>query len=776
MSRFIPSLHFEPASKKLKPEWCLKGIDYYYNNYDRKNLLHNKNTNEIDEYSSGQFDLVPFKKIFKSMKKVLENSSDPNIISRKDTIGFELTCLPLIPTKLNAAISIVHKIPIEVTCTALDALAARKKEEDIAFLKNKEEVESDLQELADQMQLGKVDLGTTIHSDTQYSSSPYGLDLTDPEELDVFENLIYSLNVESAYETAIHQFMEIKNIQQMRLLEIRDQYKYAISCNRAFSSDMTGLPDAEYLYPGDIETPLSELPDFSDNPCRFINKRLTVLEMFNYFSREIGNKDELNILLNEKEFGYCPRNNIGSIDEKSWATFKLNLVYCEIKSVDWVGVGIKEVSKMGVKFLTEDESQVKEKIWGQNTYCFWWLKNTKRIFGIERLGYAHRTDGEESYQNFSTNIYKSQEKSAVELAIGENKKAQIADIKLQHAIIKSVPAGKYIDIRYLRGALTSLKEEDANYSINDLINLAFEQNIIIGDTSGFEGKNDSQFLPVKEIPGGMKSEIEGYMRVIADCSLKISQYTGINEQLTGQGVNPEGLIGLQKLLINSSLNALNYCNEAMRSQYQRLLTIWGACIKQSVEAGGAAKKTISEMVGKKKTILIDGLEQIPLHRMGIVISLTQREEERAEFKNKLTSLVEKGIISTADEYQLKAIKNPKDAFGLLAVKEKQFLKRQQKDMEMNHARQQELLAQQGQNVVQAKSAETDGKIKLAYAKGDVESKIIQLSNDLGINAEQFKALVKTKLQRDRVQGQIEKSIKTLETKSDLENQKALQTA
>jgi hypothetical protein len=775
MSRFIPSFHFDSPESKLKPEWAVKALNYYWHNTSNTTLLEGKEIKEIDDYSNGHWDMTPFKRIFKSLKRALDKShGDPNVImDQKDLTGLKWEPLPLIPIRLNAATSIVQKLPVEISCTANDPLAAEKKAEDIQFLKNKQEVEADLQEIADQMQLGKVDLGTTKHSDIPYSDSPYGLNLNEPDELDVFENLLYALNVESSFETALEEFQNIKNVQMIRSMEIRDQFKYGVSTHQGFASSLTGLPDIEYVFPDNIKCPKSKLPDYSDNTHRFLLTQLTPHELFNRFGSQIKSEKQLDEMLNNKTKGYACKNGCRAIDASVWDSKKINLVYCEVKSLDWIGIGVKKNSKRGTKFFTSDPSQTTERIWAQNTYCFWWLPNTEWVFNIERLDYAYRTKGQESFQNFTTNIYKSQERSAVELSIAENKKAQIADIKMQHAIIKSGPAGKYIDLKFIRGALTGLKDDLNEYSMQRLIEMAFEENNIIGDTQGFEGKQDGNFKPFEEIPGGLKAEITGYMTVISDANAKISQFTGANDQLIGQSANPEGLIGLQKLLINSSLNALYYCNEAMRDQYQKLFTMWGSCIKRAIENGGATKKAIVAIVGKKKAKLIDGLNEIGMHDFGIHVSIAQREQERAEFENELERLRQGNILSSGDSYMLRNIKNPKDAFALLAVKEKQFLKRQQAQREEQYAQQQQLIQQQGQNQVVAKEAEAEGKIKQIYAQGDVQTKVIQLANQLGLDKEQFVGLIKRQLQQERMRGQIEKGVRTMETKHELQNQEAL---
>lgn len=771
MSLFIPAFHRVPPADKLKDQFCLDVINYYVRNTRNYDLLWDKKVYEIEGYAKGEFDLRPFKRMFKSdAEKIKNNQSEHHneLTNRneglnKTAIGFDYECLPMIPEKLNSACAIVQKIPIELIVKAYDALAIEKKQSDVNFLKNKPKIEADMQEIADKMGLDKIDLGTTKHSSVEYSDSPFGLDLQDPDQLDIFVNLLYSLKIESAFETGLQTFADLKNIINLKLLEIKDQLKYGVSVNTAFQNSLTGLPDAEYVWPGDIETPWSELPDMSDNSHRIQTKYVTPNQLWDYFGDEIGREEDLLDLINNDKYGYLVMNGSNSqINRGNLDTFKITLKKIEVKSVDWVGVTASGA-------ITNDEEKAVKKIWAQNTYSFWWLFNTKRVFGIKRLPFAHRTKGQESFQNFSTNIYKTHQKSAVELSIGENKKAQIADIKLTHALIKSLPPGRYVDLHFLRNALSGLQEEQSEYTLDKLILLAMEQNQIFGDSEGFDGRNDGQFKPFMDLPGGLKQELVGYANVIIAANNNISRITGINQQLTGESANPEGLVGMQKLLINSSINSLYYCTEAMKYNYQKLFSIWANVIQIAIEQGGAPKEAIVRMIGNKKANVIDSLNDTCLHQIGVFVKMTQREEERAAFQKKLDELTYKGVISAADEFLLSTIDNPRDKYAVLAVKEIRWKKEQQQIRMEQFNQMQMQIEKQGQNQLAAKQADTEGKIKQIYAKGDVEQNIVRLAASLNMSAVQLDGIIKKALQQDRNKGGVQKAVANNATK-DMGNQ------
>ena len=124
------------------------------------------------------------------------------------------------------------------------------------------------------------------------------------------------------------------------------------------------------------------------------------------------------------------------------------------------------------------------------------------------------------------------------------------------------------------------------------------------------------------------------------------------------------------------------------------------------------------------------------------IELNTREEERQEFAQKVYALRAQGVLNSADEYMLKYIPNMKDRFALLAIREKQFLKRQDVIRQENYANAQQIEQQRGENMVAQENAATDGKIKQVYAKGDVQAKIIPLQQQLMNQSKQVQAWIR----------------------------------
>jgi hypothetical protein len=777
---FIPNFHFDKPEDKLKAPWCMKVVNYHVKQQYNPNLLHGKNIKEIEEFSSGDYDLSPFIRMFKSTKKKMQvapkNPDGSFDFSQIMPTGIKMECVPLLPTKLNSAVATVQKVPIEPIVTAQDGLAMQKKQDDLTFLQNKPFIEADLQDLADQMQIGPVDLGTTQHSFKKFSDTPFGLDLNDPGDKEIFVKLIYSLSVETAFEKVLSQIYHLLKADQVRLLETRDQLKYAVSCDRSYLSATTGLPNVEYIYPGRIRCPFSQLPDYSDRTHTIIDYYPTPFELFNLFGNEICDEDMLQTIVNGEGNGYCSCNRMSNQNSGNWNNFKMNLQYIEVKSIDSVGVVEKrnKNSKRSIKYFTAaDDPQCTDKVWAQNTYGFYWLTNTQYIFGIHRLDHTHRTKGQESYQNFSSNIYKSQVKSAVELSIPENKNAQIAWVKLQHCLVKSMPPGSYVDLKFLRNALTGLKKEGTAYTIDDLITMVYENNQMIGDSEGFDGKNDGQLKPYMPMPGGLPlAEVSGYVQTILNADQNISTYTGINQPLTGQSPDPNSLVGLQKLAINASLNAIYYVTDAIRTLDEAKFTMWCGLVQECIKQGGKTKDAIINWIGVYDTNVIEGLGDASLHDLTCKVTVGQREVERAKYEARLNFFVEQGIITAADEYILSGIENPKERFAALASLEKRFMKKQDQIRQEGYAAQQQNIQATGQNQMQTEQVKNENAVKQIYAKGDVQAKLLQLAASLGLNSQQTDGLIKSMLQSQRSKQQTAKSLLSINAQANATAQNA----
>lgn len=766
MNKFIKSFHF--ATDKLSDDWCKIVADQIYYHGGCVNLLQGKNVNEIEQYASGDIDMKPFIRQFKSYKRKYDTfKKDPSFegLAKMEEVFNAFPPLPLIPVKLNSAVHLIFKVPFDIQVTATDTLADEKREKDVEFLKQRQKIQNIAQDLADQLSQGEVDVGGTKNSSQEFKKVPLDLDLNDPAELKIFLDIIYKLQPEAAYETILQLIYELKKISGPDLLEIQDDFKFGVRANRVVMSALTGVPDVEYLYPGQCFAPKSLYPDFRDNSERYIQHFPTIAELQNMFGEELKDEKIMNNILNAPKVdgGYFSCNGLQQVSSGNWGQTQVELLEIQVISMD--GVHVAE-NKSGNKRFVQQPAEGGSSIFGQNTYVFYWLPKTKHFFGKEKLGWAYRKQGQEAFTRFPTSFYKSQKKSAVEHCVGENKKAIVASIKLHQEILQAAGPGKFIDLKFIRKATEGLlfdgkTQEEVQ---KDLLDLVMERNVMIGDSQGMNGINEGQMQPVRDIAGGLGNNINSYILQMQQASANISRWTGINDELAGLNSNPNTLNGARKLSITYGMNAINYAYEARLTQYRNVFEIIAWHIKDSIEKGGAARKAIEGLIGKVRTEAIDNIGTLKDHSFFIKVNMGMRQQEQQELTQSINIMETKGQLKRIERFIIDQTSNMKEANLLLAVIEHKYELKQAAAEEKRFQQQQALMQQKNEGMVQVQATSNDGKKDLTYTQGDVAAKLMQLGSQLRLSEKQIEDSVKRALQTDRLNAALIKENQRHETK------------
>jgi len=788
LKTYLPAQHFVRPEEKLTKEWAIEMSRYYYYHGNMVSLLHGKDVAKIELFAEGRQPMDEFRKMYKNSTKKkaskLENEDGTAEILKvemEDVTGIDWEPLDILNQPLNAAISLIHKQPIEVQATAIDGLAVTKKKLDRDLIKTKSRNEQIMKPIADQLGLSGFIKGP------QHSSipdMPNGLDMDDPEQQDLYFDMFYKFRPESCFETGITQLAQIQNVKAMEENEIRDQLYYGVSCHRTLVSHTTKLPYLHpYVHPVDVFVPIwARNKMFDDIDVHYILCSYTVAEFYDAFGEEIRDEEDLKVVLNTWYQGQHTPSPVDSAGNIDWG-YKVQLYYFEVKSVDVMTYNefTTKSGKKVVKFAKDGEKPIH----AQNTYCWYWAPGSDRasgkrgtkeqqsvdsIFNLQRLAGFERKAGQEYKSTFTTRIYRSQRKSTVESCIGLVKDAQRAYIKMQHAIIMSMPQGKTIDLRWMRNAFEGLAGTDAAYSMKELMALALHNNVHIGDSEGLppEAMNGKPFTVV---PGGIGKELEGYLAVITSSIQMVGRITGINEQLTGQSANPSGLVGLQKLLINSSINALHYVTEAMLQQYTGMYRHLGWLMLQIIKEGGEPAKAMKAMIGERKVAILESIDEMTAHQFGIDISIGQAEELRASLKEKLNFMMQNKLITAGDSLLIERCANPKDGIAYLLMVERKKVKEEKERLEAD--RQAMIQAEKVRNEGNAQIAqmELQGEIAKIQAQAEADAKLQQLSHALGLDASYLQGLQKDNLQDKRNSAQLYKTIAGIDRKADAEARK-----
>jgi hypothetical protein len=778
-------LHY--AENKRDTNWYRNVANLVCSHGGCVNLLAGKNLDEIYQYATGKINMRPFVKDLKSEQRKID-------IAKKEEAklqGYEYhsnTEAPsnifqplggLLSVKLNSFIQLIGKTGLECKVIATDELANEKIDRDIKFLKDRPQIQEVMQDFADRLGQGEVDAGSAKNSTIPIKEAPFGLDLSNPDDVDFFKQIVYKFKPSAAYEYALKKQFDIGRYSEIDLMEAKDAAWYGVQSNNTTFSTITGLGKLDYKYPGELYYPPSEYADKRDVPYAWASKSMTPTEFYDNFGHEFKGKklDEILNGTSDKILGsYIAGNHpmkekgvYDKIEDGDLNTYKLFVREIQFKTVDSILISTDE---NGYKRFATEDMQVDEKtysVYVQNTERFYWLNNTDYFFGKEKLCYAYRTLGQEAFTTLSWNVYKSQEKSLVEQCIPECKAAQMAFIKVLHAIVNAAPDGMYIDTKYLRNQIKNLELDDtsAKEKMLESLDLIKERRIFLGDSEGFDGAMEGNFKPYQDIKGGL-SNIDGLLGIIQRSQINISRYTGINEELAGMNNNPNLLNGARQSNITYGMNAINYAYVAKNSNYTPVYNVFAWYIKEAVEKGGKYKEAVEKFIGKERTCMIDGLDGLKDHSFYLKVKLGMRQEDIQQLNESINRMEQQGLLSRLERFIIDQTENITDAYLTLAKIEDKNKKELAIQRQQDYQQAQQLKSMEMQTLLNTEQLKTSGRKEVLSLSGEITAQLMQLTDSLGFSKEQREAVIKRQLQGDRLNSSAQKTDKQIQAKREMQ--------
>lgn len=785
----IKNTYLHYAKDKRSTRWYREVANLVCSTGGCVNLLAGKNVKEINEYASGKIDMKPYYKDFKSEQRKVEKAKVASLKAGGQNYEVDYSSPAnifqplggLLTVKLNSFVQLIGKTDLQCKVVATDDMASKKIERDIKFLKDRPEIQDIKQDLADQLGQGDVDAGTTTNSLVPMKEAPYGLDLNDPSDVEIYKDIFYKFKPSSAYEYALKKQFEIDRYSEISLLESRDQAYYGVAVNETYFSSITGLGKLRYVYPGDLYTTHSEYADKRDVAYGWARCAMTPTEFFDNFGHEMEGQTLEYILNGTKgnRKGCYAQGNIreggefSSIDEGDYNSYKLIVKQVQFKTIDGINIATDEFGNK--RFVVEgmQASENDYSIYVQNTDRFYCLNNTDYFFGKEKLGYAYRTQGQEAFTTLSWNIYKSQEKSIVEQCIPLCKAAQIAFIKLLHEVVKSAPSGKYVNMAFVDGFLKNLELGGQSMAEvkKDYMDMIAQENLMFGDTTDFDGATQGNFKPYEPIVGGLRLDsVQGYLQIIRTAQQEISRATGINDEMGGMNNNPDVLNGARTSMITYGMNAINNAYIAKNSNYTPVYNVFAWYIKEAVEKGGKYRDAVEKFIGKDKTCMIDGLDGLKEHTFYLKVTLGMRQEDIQQLNESIARMEQKGLLSRLERLVIDQTENITDAYLILGKFEDKKNKEIAANQQAAYQQAQQLENMRSQTIVGVEQVKTAGKKELASLQGEIDARIFQLRSQLGLPQLQAEGTIKGGLQRERLINSLQRDDKKIQAKKEMQMQ------
>lgn len=617
---------------------------------------------------------------------------------------------------------------------------------------------------------GEAEIEGTKYSNRRMKEVPLDLDLSNSQDMQIMRDVIYKLASEESLEEIIQYFYELKMLETVRYKVTEDALELGVFALRAYPSRTTGFFEFEHIDPSNVFTPHSKYPDFRDVPFIRIHHKVTPIELMNLFSGQIEDENKLDEIINGSN-GYCKKNKIGlmaggaSINMKNQ---KIDLIEFQVVAADWIyqkdGLIVDEAGDFKDGYTRKSF---------QNTYKFFWLKDTDYYFGQEVLGFAQRTKGNEIYSRFDVQLYRSSTKSPAEHCIGANRKAQMASIKMMWTIIKAAPPGKQIDIKQIMNAVDSFLTSDSDDNTRQteflrLLGLAVQENIVITNSEGFDGANEGQFKAVTPIQGGLDmATISACYDIIKQSEMDISRWTGINDDIAGVNDNPNNPVFARKSNLIQGLTSMNHIQNGIVSVFKRGLNTVFYCIKDAIEKDGVERRAIENIIGVERTEIIDNLDGIKEHTFYLQVNLGNLDAERQNNMNTLMIMEQKGLITALHKLIFSQEKNPKKQAMLLSIIEAKAEAKQDQIRQEQMQNQQAIQQSKNEAQLGAHQIIADGRIANTQTKGQVDSQLMEQLSQLKLTEKEKEALLKLRIDQPKysaklAEAQMRKDVKEKE--------------
>ena len=633
-------------------------------------------------------------------------------------LNLDWTPVPILPKFVDIVVNGMSDRLFKVKAYAQDAMSQSKR--------NK------YQDMVEGQMVAK-DLLLTIKENTgvdPFTVNPDELPSTD-DELSLYMNLNYKPAIEIAEEEAINTILD-----ENKYDDLRKRYDYDLTTIGIAIAKHEFLPGAgvkiSYVDPANVVYSYTEDPNFKDvfywgeikavpiNEIRKIKPDITDAELeeiakygqswYNYFNvaqfynNSLFYRDTCTLLYfnykSTKTFTYKKKvneNGNTKVIEKE-DTFNPPTEMMEEggfeKISKTIDVWYSGVMVMGTNFLLKWEME----------------KNMVRPKSATQHAIPQ-------FIAVAPRMYKGVIESLVRRMVPFADLIQLTHLKLQQVISRVVPDGVFIDA-------DGLNEVDLGtgnaYNPEDALRLYFQTGSVIGRSYTQDGEFNNARIPIQELnsnSGASKTQM-----LIANMNHyldMIRSVTGLNEARDGSTLDPNSLVGVQKLAALNSNTATRHILDSSLYIYRTLAEAMSYRVGDILQYADF-KDEFANKIGKYNVSILNDIKDLYIYDFGIFIEVAPDEEQKAQLEGNIQMALSKGDINLEDAIDIREIKNLKLANQLLKLKrqrkqEREDMQQMRKDAMMS---QQQMQIQQmaAQSAMQQIQAETQSKIQVREAE------------------------------------------------------------
>ena len=685
-------------------------------------------------------------------QSVAKYKSEMSVDGDLSYLNLDWTPVPIIPKFVDIVVNGMSDRLFQVKAYSQDALSQAKRS------KYQDLIEG---QMVAKPVLEKIQKATGADP---FVVSPENLPNTD-EELSLFMQLNYKPAIEIAEEEAINTMLE-----ENKYLDLRKRFDYdlttiGISVGKHEFNIGEGVK-VSYVDPANIVYSYTEDPHFKD--CFYWGEVKTVnVNELRKIDPSITNED-LEEISKKGQSWYDYFNVAQYYNNDIFYRDTVTLLYFNYKTTHTFTYKKKVSSNGNVKMIEKDdtfnppvemmEEGNFEKV--SKTIDVWYdgvmVMGTNYILKWELAKNMCRPKSSSqhaipNYVAVAPRMYKGVIESLVRRMIPFADLIQMTHLKLQQVIAKTVPDGVYIDA-------DGLNEVDlgtgAAYNPEDALRLYFQTGSVIGRSYTQDGEFNNARVPIQQLTsnsGASKTQmlLANYNHYLD----MIRQVTGLNEARDGSTLDPNSLVGVQKLAALNSNTATRHVLDGSLFMFKSISEGLSYRVADILEYSDFKDDFINK-IGKYNVSILHEISDLYLYDFGIFIEVSPDEEQKQQLEQNIQMALSKGDINLEDAIDIREVKNIKLANQLLKLKRQKKQEREESMMMQKQAMQaqQQLQSQQmaAQTAMQKIQLETQSKMQVKQA--EISFEIEKMKSEAMLKEQLMKREFDYNLQLHRMQG------------------------
>lgn len=692
--------------------------DYIRAAYDEAQHLHPEGFNN----ASSKYHLIKQYMLGRQPVEKYKKSHDPlgTKESDKKELNIDYEILPIVPKFRRMALAMMNKIDYDLQADVVDPIAVEDRDK---YYKAKEAKIMTRDALKEIGMEDKVDI--------------LGIKKEDPQDIDELNmHMVYGYKHQYGLEMELALELVMNNHNNYSLLkkEIKkDLFDYGAAAIKE-DIDSEGYIKLRKVNIPDLIVGYTEKENAEDVSHIGEVVRMSISELAKD-SKGKFSKEELREIA-DSAIG-DNRHRFSHSEDDSYGDTKIDVLDLEFYSINYLSLE-RRTNKDGNKITGKTKSRTSSnKKYSSTpysvTYKGKWVIGTDHFYLCEKSENMRRAktnlaETKLTYHLIAPDIYQMRTYSMGEQLISIADQVQTAWIKMQAAVLSSIPKGMAIDVRSLMNV--PLGRGGKSLEPNEVLNVLYQRGIMAYRGYDDEGKP----LPNKPFEGGiggLGDEADRWYNLILRHMDTIRSIIGFNEITDGSTPDPRTLNGVAQMSVNSTNNSLDYIIQAEKQLTEELANNLTLGIHDILSSGKGIEGFVKPLGEETKRFFsID--KNASRYTYGVRIVDRPTAEQKQILARRIEKAIDAKEITMADAVAIENFSNVNQAEQVLAyrIRKNEEKKREEQLMMIQKNGEEQQKSAQLAEAEKRKTEEMKHQFEMQriLAKYNGEAKLIQLKN------------------------------------------------